>query len=600
MPAARIFKLATVYTEDEIASVRYEQTADVMLFSHLDHPIQRLRRFAHNDWRMDDMPVGSQVAIPTGVAVVATNPQSSDPDYVGQVYAYAVTAVSDGRESQASVTLTVTNDLALKGDYNDVLVTPVAGIDEYRVYSVRSGVYGYVGSIIPPETIFKDDNISADFSSGPPRNTNPFESGENPAAVTFHDARSVFARTPHAPNAVHTSRTDDILNFDKSRPAQATDAISVGLRGRRVNAVQHLLSLGDLLAFTNDGLFALVPTTDNVLSPTSIQSKAQGYSGAGICRPEIVDDVAFYTPGGNDAIRTLGYTLDRDGYRGNDVTVFARHFFARYKITHMAWCKKPSSMLVCRRSDGKLIVLTWQAEQDVWGWTPWDTDGEVESICPVSEDGNDVLYAIVRRTVGGVLKRNMERLTYPHWMDQDWSEPEKAVIMDSAVIYEGEPASNFSRLFHLEGRDVAVLADGYVIPDRSVVNGVLTPPLDFEASRVAIGLPYEAFLKTLPVVVQGQQGTTKGRPSAATSVIVEAMNTAGIEYGIGTAIGEIFDMPAPFEVVSTQDGPIPLFTGLYDSLGMPPGKWQEAQVLIRQRRPLPMCILGIMPDIEVS
>lgn len=607
MGAAAIYEVPHVYSAAELETIRYEQSADVMVFGHLSHPLQRLRRYAHNDWRWDDAPIGSGVAAPTAAGVVATI-HESDPakGYVAQDYSYAVTAVDEvtGQESIASNVDTDTNDLSVHGNYNTISWTAVTGAQEYRVYAVRAGAYGYIGTAIAPVVTFKDDNIAADFSVSPPLALNPFADGENPLAVTFHEARLTLGRTPTRPSAIFLSQTDNLFNFDRSSPQKATDAISINLRARRINAIQHLVSFGDLISLTNDGIFAI--PADRVFTPTTISTKAQGYQGVGPCRPEFVVDTMFYTTGKASAVRTLGYTFEADGYRGADLTVFCPHYFSSYRLTQMAWCEHPSSTMWFVRDDGALLALIWQAEQEVWGWTRCITDGFVESICTVSENNTDVLYALIRRTIDSVSVRMVERLSMPLWIDENWDDVAAAVVLDAAISYSGDAASVFTGLDHLEGATVNVLADGLVYKDLIVEGGSITLP--DPAGRVVVGLPYEGRGRTLPVVATVQnEGSTKGRRQQVAKAIVEVMNSRGLEYGsrVSGSRDGVEDDPEEFYDFVTPDGekegtPEPLFTGFYEGVGFPSTDWREAMVTIRQRLPLPMVVLSVSPDIELG
>jgi hypothetical protein len=601
MPAAKILTVTTDYAETDLRKIRFEQTADVAVLSCYGHPLRRLRRFGHNDWRLDEAPIGSQIDAPVGVAAVVTNPKSGDTDYLASAKTYVVTALNEaGQESQASTSASATNDLSLKGDFNTVTWTANTDAVEYRIYEVRSGTYGYLGR--SETTSFVDDNILADFSVSPPTAYDPFTDGQNPAVVALHEARLFAGRTPQRPSAIYGGRIEDLFNFDKSRPAQATDSVSFALRGRKVNAIQHLVSLGgSLLALTADALWSIIGS-GGYISPTTIETKNEGYRGANPARPAIIDDILFYATARGNAVRTSGYTYEKEGYRGNNLSVFAPHFFSGFEITHFAWCETPMGVLFCLRNDGKLVSLTWQAEQEVWGWTLCETDGVVESICSVSENGVDTPYLVVQRTINGETRRYVERMTRPLWIDENWTAQEDAVVVDAAYTYRGEPVNGLSRLYHLEGMDVSVLADGLEKTGHSVVDGVLTPDLDASYSTITVGLPYISYIRTLPVVsvVQGS-GSTKGRKMIVANAVVELMNTYGIEigYGLERGIDGLYD--AEFPTYSLATTPPPLFTGTLDPSSFSTGaSWEEALVTVLQRRPLPMVVLGVFPDIEVG
>lgn len=599
MPASKIFTLATPWQEADLPRLRYEQTADLAVISCYGYAPRRLRRYDHNDWRLDEVPIGSQIDAPTGVFVTATSPQSGAADYIDQEYRYAVTAVNEaGQESVASTVVFTDNDLALKGDFNTVTWDAVTDATEYRVYAERSGVYGFLGRAVGITT-FKDDNILADFSSGPPSAFNPFTGDQWPAVSAFADGRLFYGRTPQRPSAVFGSRTDDVFNLDKSSPLQATDSIALNLRARKVNAIQHMIQHGGLLVLTGNAVWSLLPSSSGVLTPLSIQAKIEVAQGIGEARPVPVGDVLFVASQRGNKVLGLGYAFEKDGVRGNDVTVFAQHFFTGRRITHFAWAEVPISVLFAVRDDGKLLALTWQAEQDVWGWTLCETDGDVESITVVAEPERDALYLSVKRDLDGVATRFIERLAPARWIEQGWgctpnlNEQQDAVVVDCAVTYRGDPTAILRGLDHLEGETVSVLAEGLVKRGHTVTDGRLTPDLDAEYSTVTVGRPYVSYIQTLPVVTAG----TKGVPQAVHNVVLDLMNTRGIVTGTGLerAVGQLYDVE-----IEERTGaiPPPLFTGTVKVEDFSPTDWCDASVTVAQLDPLPMVVLGVHPEVD--
>lgn len=606
MSGAAIFQLDTPFSADELPYLNYEQSADVFIITNLGDPIKRLRRFGHNSWILDDAPLGTQIAAPTGVTATATNAAASDPDYVGVRKGYVVTAVNAaGQESQRSNIDSAVNDLSLKGDFNTITWTAHATAVEYRIYEERSGVYGYLGTSRTGLS-FIDDNIQANFAEGPPQARTPFASGNYPATVTFHESRAWFGRTLTMPNALFASQTDDLFNFDVSSPVRATDAISYRLRARRLNTIRHLVPMKDLTVMTSDMIFSIRSTGDGYLSPTTSKAVPEGHKGAGAARPELVSDVCFYSSVAENSIHTLGYTFEKDGYRGNDITVFASHLFSQNQIMQMAWTDAPSSVLWVRRDDGKLAALTWMQEQDVWGWTLCETDGVVESIASVAEDRRDVLYAVVRRTIGGVTKRYVEYLADASWIRQGWSDLAGAIVLDSAIYIESEiEFSSLTRADWLEGREVVCLADGVVKRGHSIIGGVLTPALPDPVKRLVIGLPYRSRIRTLPLAGQAQGlGSMRGRRQSISGVTVEVMNTAGMGEGlrIGANIKDgdpvVYSAPLPLGLLTIT--PPPPYTGILETDGVEPGDWRDACVEIVQDDPLPMVVLSVSPDVEAG
>lgn len=602
MSVAAIFQLDTPFTEAELPYLHYEQTADLFVITNMNHAIKRLRRFGHSNWILDDAPIGPQITAPTGVGGVVVNPQAGSADYIGTNKGYAVTAVNAaGQESQPSTpVVNLTNDLTLRGDHNIISWTTHPEAVEYRIYEMRSGIYGYLGTS-RNTAAFVDDNIQANFADGPPRGDNPFSGGNNPATVTFHESRTFLGRSLTAPNALWAGQTDDLFNFDKSSPLRATDAMAFRLRARRLNTIRHLSPMKDLVVWTSDMIFTIRATGEGYLSPTTAKAMPESHRGVGSARPALVGDIAFYTSVAENSIHTLGFTFEKDGYRGNDVTVFASHFLANNTAMEMVWCDMPDNILWVRRDDGKLLALTWMQEQDVWGWTLCETDGVVESICSVAEGRRDTLYAVIRRTVDGEQKRYVEYMAEAPWVRQGWNDQPSSVVLDCSVTLSSETEfQTITRMDWLEGRSVVCLADGVVIRDRSVVDGVLTPALPNPVKLLTVGLPYVAHLRTLPQVapVQGK-GSLVGVPQEIANTTLTVLNTGGM--GAGLLVGanlkpdEVphYAIPLPDVLTAT---PQALFSGLLATDGVEAGDWTDPCVTIMQTDPLPLVVMGVHSD----
>lgn len=606
MSVAAIFELATPFTEADLPQLSFEQNADLVVIFKMGMAIKRLRRFDHYNWILDNAPIGPTVVPPASVTVTPAIVDPSDPDYVGQQKNYVITSVNDaGQESRPSPIGSGINDLNLKGNHNVITWPAVTGIRTFRVYEHRGGMYGYLGTVTD-SLAFKDDNILGNFAEGPPQNYNPFTpaASNGPHTGTFHESRLWAARQLTLPNVLYASRIDDIFNFDVSKPTRATDAIAVTLRARKQNAIRHMVSMKDLIVLTGDMIWSIRATGDSGLGPLTMKRVPEKYQGCGVAKPEIVGDIFFYTSPRGNSIHTGGYTFEKDGYRGNNLCVFSQHLFDRFEIKELAWCESPSAIMWGLRNDGKLAALTWLQEQDVWGWTLCYTAGHVESICSVPEQGRDALYALVRRDIGGQVKRYVERLAAPVWMEEGWDDLAGAICLDCSDYIESDTAFNeVAGLWWLEGEDVTCLGDGTVYRGHTVVGGVLTPPLPNRVNRLVVGLPYDAYIQTLPLVTQTQQGSTKGFAQNISKVFIDFINTAG--FADGLLIGANLDkdqkpdlaVDRP-ELQETQT-PYDPWTGLLES-EVENGDWGQSGVTIWQTDPLPMVVCGIHFDVEAN
>lgn len=352
-----------------------------------------------------------------------------------KTYRYVVTAVdSDGIESLVSAEKSLTTN-SLTGTYGIRLNwDTVAGADYYRVYkdpSENTGVYGWIGD--SKTNVFDDYNIAPLTSDAPPTDRQPFSGSDNkPAAVTYYQQRQVFANTNNEPQTVFTTQTGNFNSLRASKPSRDTDAITFSIASQQVDEIRHLLSLNALIILTSGGEWVVSEGQDNVLTPSTIGFRPQSYNGASWVKPAIVNNTALYLQQKNARIRDLAYQFSSDSYIGNDLSIMAEHLIDGYEIVDMAYADEPYGILWCVRDDGVLLGLTYQREHQVWAWHRHTTDGLVESVATISEDGRDAVYVIVNRTIGGTTKRYVERLE-----KVEKTTPEDCFYVDSGLSYNG-------------------------------------------------------------------------------------------------------------------------------------------------------------------
>lgn len=150
-----------------------------------------------------------------------------------------------------------------------------------------------------------------------------------------------------------------------------------------------------------------------------------------------------------------------------------------------------------------------------------------------------------------------------------------------------------SGLSHLEGEEVTVSGDGSVETGLTVSSGAIT--LTNAASRVLVGLPYTSICETTDFVFKGRKGTTRDKCKQIPKVTVEIEKTTALQVGPDSDNLQTL----PFRTDEAYDLPIALFTGTKEVL-IAPGDGVQSSVYIKNDKPAPVTILGIMPQIEVG
>ena len=146
--------------------------------------------------------------------------------------------------------------------------------------------------------------------------------------------------------------------------------------------------------------------------------------------------------------------------------------------------------------------------------------------------------------------------------------------------------TSVSGLWHLEGQTVKILANGFTAVDATVANGSVSVP--DAASRIHVGLGYNADVETLAIELPTQTGTAQGKRKNITSLTMRVEKSRGIRAG-----------PDSGSVVAVKDQLNTLFTGDL-SMSMRP-KWNtQGSIFVRQSYPLPMTILAIIPEVSIG
>lgn len=537
--------------------------------------------------------VPSAVDAPAEVVATPYNPNLDTQQY-------AVTALSDltGEESVASGgSNVISNDLDIDGAFNTISWTAVSGASRYNVYKLINGVWGYIGGTTA--LTYRDDNIIADSAVSPPGQRNPFTgAGNYPSTATFFEQRIVYAATNNNPQTCWASNSAAFENMNVSSPAKDNEAITWTIASRQADRIRHMVPMGSLLLLTDGAEWKVNGGgTDDIMTPSNVRPRPQTYYGCSIVPPLTVGGATLYVDGAGRP-RDLAYSYTDDAYAGSDLALLAAHFFPEdevegeevedREIVDWAYAKAPHGLLWAVRADGKLLCLTYLREQSVFGWTLCETDGHFESVCAIREGRRDAVYFIVRRTVGGVDRRYVERLE-----GRTVKDVKNAFFVDSGLSRDGAPVATVSGLDHLEGKAVVALCDGNVVRGLTVAGGSLTFSRAY--SRIHVGLPYESVVETLDLDIQARDGTVQGRKKKVVAVTLRLEATRG--FWVGPAENKLVEFKQ--RAAEPMGTPVGLFTG-DASITITPAWNSNGRVVVKQIDPLPITILAAIPEFEVG
>lgn len=536
------------------------------------------------------------VAGPTGsgasftVNVDGTGAISSiDVDNSGSGYTHPVFTLSDtgtGAKINPTVTpvvyavptLTVTDT----GGGAGAVLSPVVAGGIIVDVAVQDPGHDYVNPVVSVADVAGGSGAAF----GPPVLTT---AGGYPGAVTYFEQRRCFAGTGPQPQNFWMTRSGTESSLTYSIPSRADDAIAYRIAAREVNTIRHMVPLANLVLLTNSAEWRVAPVNSDVITPQTTSARAQSFVGANNVQPAVVNNNLIYIAARGGHARELSYSWQANGYITGDLSLRAPHLFDTYEVVDMAYAKSPYPICWCVSSNGVLLGLTYVPEQQVGGWHHHDTDGVFESVAVVTEGSEDVLYAIVRRVIGGVSRRYVERMA-----TRLFSDPADAFFVDAGATYSGDPVMALSGLDHLEGKTVNILADGAVAPQRVVTGGAVT--LDQPASKIQVGLPIVADLQTLPLAMQIDPAYGQGHAKNVNKVWLRVNQSSGIFAGPDA------DHLVQYKQRTNEPYGTPpaLRSGEIDITLTP--SWTNAggQILVRQSDPLPMTIVSLNMEVAVG
>ena len=482
-------------------------------------------------------------------------------------------------------------------DYSSSVAPTYAYLDavEATVYGVVK-ITGYTSGTVVTGNVVKDLHTAAAGTA-----TKHWAEGEwstrrgFPRSVTLHQQRLFFGGSKSNAVRIWGSTTGDFENFLVTTFDDGS--LSLTLSAVEQNIINWILSYKNSLVIGTSGdEFVLSPATGAVLSPTNLDIQRNSRFGSAYIPAALVNNAVIYTQRHGRKLQELFYNFQTENFISQDLTLLAEHVTYGGVIQH-AFQQQLDSTFWVVTGQGILAGMTYDRNQNVVSWHRHTTDGSFESVSSIygATTSGDEVWVIVKRTIGGNTKRYVERFD-PNYRDTlDLEQINNWFYVDCGKqVVNGSPSDTVTGLSHLNGKTVAILADGAVHPSKTVSGGQIT--LDRTATTVAVGLPYTSTLKPTSFDPgQLQNGTAQGRHFRVHRLGIRFYKSLGGE--VETMPGQ-FD-PIPFRGPDTKMDESPgAFTGQKD-VHIAGDFALTADVTLRQSQPLPMSILSLIPRFDV-
>lgn len=493
----RVYHGDAPWTEEQLPNLSWTQSADTLFLCHPGMRPQRITRFSHNDWKIENFTFATEKD--TG-AVFEPSFKFAKQD---------VTLVPSA--TSGSVTLTASDDFFLPGHASTQLRIKKKAVRIDAVSTTKIANVTVLQTLA--DTTATEDWEEASFS--PVRGW--------PVSPTLYQERLVFAGSRDLPNRIWMSKTSDIDNFDLGE-ALDDESIEFALLTDQVDAIRSVVAGRHLQVFTTGAEWMVA---GDPLTPAKVRAERQTRTGSYPDRtipPRHVDGATLFVARNGRELREFLYTDIDQSYTAADLALLSSHVFDN--PLDQDYAARDRLFLVVM-GNGSIAALTVYRTQQVTAWTVFETAGVFRAIAVVE----DRIYVAVIR--------NGE-------MQIEYFAPDS--FTDSHIATNDTPPQHlWGGLGHLNGSAVEIVADGKLQGRRTVVGGAVT--LSQPASQVEIGLPYAHEIRPLPAELGNGSMTSQDSPVRLVRAVFRLYATKALHVDIGRGLralpfarsGEVLD-----------------------------------------------------------
>ncbi len=440
------YEIPTPYLEADLSGLKVTQSADILFIFHHSYPPMKLTRTGHTAWTLNYYlcAVGVEMVI-TGISQAAT----------------------------AVVTCVNVPDSLDVGDV--VYLIGVVGMTQVnnRFFTVGAIVAGAGGTFELAGV--NSTTYTAYTSDGTAQGTLFGVSGKNPSCGTFYEQRMMIAGCDNYPQRIDGSHSGDYYTFTLDSE-DSSAGIQYTIVSDRVDRIRWLIAQEVLMAGTFSGIWKVFSgSAADPISQDNIDCKRQTTLGVKDLDPELVADAILCVTRAGTGIRKIEYRWEKDKWIPTSMTKAASHIAmgatrALSGIDDMDFQNEPMPILWAVRADGQLIGMSYDTQEEVFGFFRIVTDGYFESVSVISnENDEDEVWVIAKRTIGVDTKRYVEYFM-PH---EFFSQIKDCFFMHSGLTYDGGAACIITGITNANPAVVTSAGHTFVNGNKVRIIGVL-------------------------------------------------------------------------------------------------------------------------------
>lgn len=542
--------ITTPFNATQIQEMSFTQSADTLIICHNAHaPRKILRGGSHSTWTLSTISFAYQPTF------------DFDQNYDASTFSIGTNWNSIGSD----VTVTCNQSSKITSDHVGGMFEGNGGV--VRIESVNTGANTLTGKV-KKEFINQNTLDGIDCSLEEPVWS---ASHGYPNTVTFHESRLWMGNSTSRPQTLWGSVIGEFFNFDRGVGGD-DESIDITLDTDQVNAIYHIVSGRHLQVFTSGGEFYI---PESPIKPSEVRISRQTRFGIlKTVKPISTDGATMFIQRNGKQVREFLFTYTEASYVSSEVNLLAPHIINSpvAMASQTGDVDNEGNYLFVVNGDGTMGVFITNRAEKVMAWTKYTTAGDIMDVAVVE----DVVYLYVKRTINSATVYHVEALDNTHYTDAS-----KQVTQSASASVSG--------LAHLNGEVCRVRADSSVMDNATPSGGAIT--LSRAATNIEVGLNFDVTIKTMPAAVTLDAGPISVKKRRISRVSAQLHQSTGLKIN-GKAVPNknlganvLGQAPETFTGIKT----LPIL-----------GYSKTAQVTVTQTDPLPLTLLGLTIELQVT
>src|SRR5574343_130624 len=425
------YEISTTYINEELRQLQFEQINDILYIVHPKHFPAMLSRTGHTSWTLANIPFLKEY-IPTAAMLTSNFNNFNNAYLVDNMY---TTKGYDNNTNVANDWLQLDPGAGNSKNFTRVglyiAVSPLNAVYDIEYYdggvwskvvtgwdlaSEQTGWIYKTWAAIGAKSKWRLLKTNGAIAGGDCMAIQWFEAGtpggwgagSYPSAISFYEQRLWLGYN----QTLWASKSGDFYNMTKG--TADSDALEYTIASTQVNKIQWLRSGKGLFIGTAGGEYSVLgSTTGSAITPTNIKITKQSNIGSAYMEPvSIFEDLLYVTRSKRGVVELSTKYLD-ESLEFQDMIPLSEHLFEK-DIISITYQQKPHSIIWCTMADGTLNGFTYKRPEGVAAWHRHNTDGSFECTASIyGKNGNNELWAVVRRNIMGETKKYIEIMEEP-------------------------------------------------------------------------------------------------------------------------------------------------------------------------------------------